>query len=508
VLYQTQMARLGTLGTSRFPPGLWLIAAILACAERGAAAPAQGDQAAAAAAPSAAASAAAPGAGAGPSVVHVVQEGETLWDIARAYGASVDAILQASGMGSKNERRLSKGTRLTIPGATKTVDVLLAKQRAAQPQELPPLRDGAYHRLQRGETVWDVARMYDVSFARLMERNKLTDDGVAKLQIGHALIVPGIKQSDVKDGAGAKKAARGFTHEILPGETVWDIARRYRVSVAEIMSANRMSAEQVSNVRDGTRIFLPGVEDDGKGRGQRRKSGRELRAERVARGLGLGTLRTAAALLHGRIEARWIRAASEAGRFNGTLRWPVAEGWFVRGYGSGAGGYHKAMDIAGKIGWNVRAAAPGIVGYSGDQVPGFGNMVMIVHPGGWVTLYAHNSVNFVAAGERVDRGTVIAEVGSTGRSQGPHVHFELIHRNHNCDPAPLFRPGVRKRTGALMRYDYTSWKSPDKRPGPVRCARRQKHPQTQWVIHENPTRDVSPEAEHAPETAAAPPEEP
>ncbi|MEZ4287710.1 MAG: M23 family metallopeptidase [Polyangiales bacterium] len=77
----------------------------------------------------------------------------------------------------------------------------------------------------------------------------------------------------------------------------------------------------------------------------------------------------------------------------------------------------------GKIGWNVRAAAPGIVGYAGDGIRGYGNTVLVIHPGGWVTMYAHNSVNFVVAGQRVDKGSILAEVGSTGISRGPHVHF-------------------------------------------------------------------------------------
>ncbi|MBK8592341.1 MAG: M23 family metallopeptidase, partial [Sandaracinaceae bacterium] len=132
-----------------------------------------------------------------------------------------------------------------------------------------------------------------------------------------------------------------------------------------------------------------------------------------------------------------------ADRFAGTLRWPVTNGRFVRGYGSGEQGYHLAVDIAGDIGWNVRAAAPGLVGYSGDGIRGYGNIVLVIHQGGWVTLYAHNSVNFVVAGERVRAGGVLAEVGSTGISRGPHVHFEFMYAGQNCDPAELFRPGLR-----------------------------------------------------------------
>jgi murein DD-endopeptidase MepM/ murein hydrolase activator NlpD len=163
----------------------------------------------------------------------------------------------------------------------------------------------------------------------------------------------------------------------------------------------------------------------------------------------------------------------------------------VRGYGSGEGGYHLAMDIMGEIGWNVRAAAPGIVGYSGDQIKGYGNVVMVIHPGGWVTMYAHNSVNFVVAGEKVPRGGILAEVGSTGISRGPHVHFELIHGGKNCDPAPLFRPGVRHRDGDLAQVDRATWKKSSRRPAEVRCAPRRRHPRSRWVINEDPEKDAA-----------------
>jgi len=190
-------------------------------------------------------------------------------------------------------------------------------------------------------------------------------------------------------------------------------------------------------------------------------------------------------LLHGQVEERWVRAAGgHAGRFPGTLRWPVTNGRFVRGFGAGEGGYHQAVDIAGDIGWNVRAAAPGIVGYSGDEIRGYGNVVLVVHPGGWVTMYAHNSVNFVVAGERVPAGAVLAELGSTGISRGPHVHFEFMYDRKNCDPATLFRPGVRHRS-RLAQIPTRTWSQPGDRPREVQCQARRRHPRSRWVIHES-----------------------
>lgn len=169
----------------------------------------------------------------------------------------------------------------------------------------------------------------------------------------------------------------------------------------------------------------------------------------------------------------------------GHLRWPVTNGWFVRGFGSGEGGYHLAVDIMGRIGWNVRAAAPGIVGYAGNEVPGFGNIVLLIHPGGWVTLYAHNSANSVVAGQMVPRGGIIGEVGSTGISRGPHVHFELIYDGKNCDPAVLFRPGIRHRDGHLTPLARADWIRPADRPERVRCHPRRRHPRSRWVVHES-----------------------
>jgi murein DD-endopeptidase MepM/ murein hydrolase activator NlpD len=195
------------------------------------------------------------------------------------------------------------------------------------------------------------------------------------------------------------------------------------------------------------------------------------RAER----LGLGTRRAAGELLAGRVSETWLRGTGDA-KPPTTLKFPVAKGWFVRGFGSGAGGYHQAMDIGGVVGSNVRAAAPGLVGYAGNELSGYGNLVILIHTGGFVTSYAHNSKNRVVAGQRVERGQVIAELGSTGRSKGPHVHFELLHGGMNCDPAGLFRPGVRRKDGSTMPVPRTSWPQSKRRPKAIACHPRKHHP--------------------------------
>ncbi|MGB3494760.1 MAG: LysM peptidoglycan-binding domain-containing protein [Elainellaceae cyanobacterium] len=109
--------------------------------------------------------------------------------------------------------------------------------------------------------------------------------------------------------------------------------------------------------------------------------------------------------------------------FNGYL-WP-ARGVFTSGYGWRWGRMHRGIDIAAPVGTPIYAAAPGVIEFSGWNSGGYGNLVDIRHPDGSKTRYAHNSRILVRSGQSVTQGQQIAEMGSTGYSTGPHVHFEI-----------------------------------------------------------------------------------
>lgn len=118
---------------------------------------------------------------------------------------------------------------------------------------------------------------------------------------------------------------------------------------------------------------------------------------------------------------------------------PVKWGWLSSGYGyrtdpfNGAQAWHSGVDFAGKEGGDVIAVAGGVVTASGERY-GYGNMVEISHGDGIVTRYAHNEKNLVAIGDVVKKGEAIALMGSTGRSTGPHVHFEVLRHGKTIDP--------------------------------------------------------------------------
>jgi murein DD-endopeptidase MepM/ murein hydrolase activator NlpD len=117
------------------------------------------------------------------------------------------------------------------------------------------------------------------------------------------------------------------------------------------------------------------------------------------------------------------------------LAWPLA-GPVTSTYGQRGRRHHDGIDIGARPGTGVRAAANGAVVYVGS-LRGYGRMIIILHDGGFATVYAHNARQQVRAGARVRRGDVIATVGRTGRTTGPNLHFEVRRDNVAYDPLAL-----------------------------------------------------------------------
>lgn len=128
---------------------------------------------------------------------------------------------------------------------------------------------------------------------------------------------------------------------------------------------------------------------------------------------------------------------------------PVSRGYISSGFGrridpfTGKLAWHQGIDFStGESGEDVFAVAAGVVAYAGDK-PGFGKMVQIDHGNGFQTLYAHDQKILVKVGDVVKKGQVIALSGSTGRSSGPHVHFEVHKNGRVVDPASYIHNTIR-----------------------------------------------------------------
>jgi murein DD-endopeptidase MepM/ murein hydrolase activator NlpD len=116
-------------------------------------------------------------------------------------------------------------------------------------------------------------------------------------------------------------------------------------------------------------------------------------------------------------------------------------GSVLAGYGSGPDGMHNdGINIAAPRGAPIEAVDAGVVAYAGNELRGYGNLLLVKHPNGWISAYAHCDQMLVKRGDKVARGQVIARVGSTGNVNEPQLHFELRHGNHAVDPREFLAP--------------------------------------------------------------------
>lgn len=128
------------------------------------------------------------------------------------------------------------------------------------------------------------------------------------------------------------------------------------------------------------------------------------------------------------------KATPELKRSGKHFSWPV-EGKIISGFGKKKLGLkNDGINIAAKFQTPVQASEDGVVAYAGNEIRGFGNMILIKHAEKWTTTYAHNDILLVAKGDTVKRGQTIAKSGNTGHVDTPQVHFELRHQAKPVDP--------------------------------------------------------------------------
>ncbi len=229
-----------------------------------------------------------------------------------------------------------------------------------------------------GDNLWDLSQTYQVELKTLMRINKLDQNSV--LRVGQRLEIPG---------------GQVRVHIIRPGETLWDIARNYNVDLNELQRLN--SNKQACNLKIGDPIKLP----------------------------------------HNSAQVAFSESVKPSRSIVSRFVWPI-RGTITSKYGWRSSGFHHGLDIAGDLGDPVQAAAGGVVSFTG-YISLYGNTVIIDHPNGKQTLYAHLNETKIKSGDRVARGAIIATVGSTGRSTGPHLHFEIKQGDTREDPLVYLR---------------------------------------------------------------------
>lgn len=213
----------------------------------------------------------------------------------------------------------------------------------------------------------------------------------------------------------SKKPAElsGIWHELQRGERLDKLARRYDVPLQDIEEINGL--ERWEKLDPGRKIFIPGA----------------------ARASGDGNNGSGGTAAAGKGAAPPATMQAEPPRRAGAFIFPVPSGKISSRFGLRGKRRHEGIDIAAPAGTAVLAASAGKVIYAGAGVRGYGNLILIRHQGGMVTVYAHNRRNLVKEGEEVGQGQVIAEVGHTGRASGDHLHFEVRRGDTPADPSGI-----------------------------------------------------------------------
>jgi murein DD-endopeptidase MepM/ murein hydrolase activator NlpD len=305
----------------------------------------------------------------------IVGSSDTLETLSRRYNVSSAAILQANGY--KGPRALSPGQQLIIPRSTPAVAAAPAPAAPViKPVAAAPVTGPAgVHFVNHGDTLMSIAHRNHVPVADLAKANGL--DSKAKLKLGMKITVPGARSAAVSAPAAAPAA----------------VAAAPVAAVAPVPATKMAAAEPAQKARLAQATTTP----------------EEAAPEQP------------------------VKAADATGALP-TFRWPV-RGRVITTYGAKTNGkQNDGINVAVPEGTPVKAAEDGVVAYSGNELKGYGNLILVRHSNGYVTAYAHASELMVKRGETIKRGQIIAKSGQSGEVGSPQLHFEIRKGSSPVDP--------------------------------------------------------------------------
>jgi len=362
----------------------------------------------------------------GQAGLHTVRPGDTLSEIAAAYRVPMRRLAEANDLAPPYVLRV--GQRLRIPVQRR-------------------------YTVRKGDTVYRIARRYQVPIRAIIDANDLEPPYL--LRVDQTLSIPVPRK-----------------HVVNKGDTLYGISRGYNVDLSELARLNGLSppytitpGQQLlipaSGGRGATQVARTGGEaasvDKGEGASASRatdsRSGVSTDSDRPGEASTSGEVRQSdQAARPGSTERQVVdvpkppvRPASlgrppprdiptPPARAGGRFAWPV-QGEIVAGFGPQDDGLHNdGINIAAPRGTAIRAAENGVVAYVGNELRGFGNLLLIKHADDWITAYAHCERIRVQRGARVQRGQTVAEVGSSGGVARPQLHFEIRRGSKAVDP--------------------------------------------------------------------------
>jgi murein DD-endopeptidase MepM/ murein hydrolase activator NlpD len=353
-----------------------------------------------------------------------VRPGDTLYSLSRRHNVSVNEMMAANGLSSPN---LKPGQQLHLPSGTRASHATETARpprenyetvsQAPEPAVEAPSDWTGSSTVRPGDSLYAVARQNNVKLAELQRYNGISD--VRKVKPGTVLKVPGhggsVAEKTVAEAPYTPPAYEPPAKE-TPSPAVAETPAPTPGAVKLGEVTNSQATSQPSTPQQPTMLNggpPPAAPEQN---------------ERVAKAETPGAATDAVS----------PSGSQNAGSVAGSrLRWPVA-GKVISGFGPRPDGTHNdGVNLAAPMGTDIHAAEGGVVAYAGDELKGYGNLVLIRHDNGWVTAYAHADEILVKRGDRIKRGQVIAKAGRTGQVDQPQVHFELRQGQKPVDPTPF-----------------------------------------------------------------------
>ena len=292
-----------------------------------------------------------------------------------------------------------------------------------------------------GDTLYSLSRRYQVSVPDIKSTNRLSGNNI---RVGQVLRIP---------GAGD---ASGNIYKVQSGDTIYSIAKNFGVSHTQLSEHNRIS--RPDRLRIGQIIKLPdGARSSSVVADKARYTGPTVKSV-TTRHIPVDSTRNrrdntrVASLQRDRIPtssrnsnqalprqkntkvASVGKISKPVARSNTKFRWPV-NGRIISKFGPKSSGSHNdGINLAVPMGTSVKAAENGVVAYAGNELKGYGNLILVRHSDNWVSAYAHNRDLLVKRGDKVKRGQIIAKAGKSGTVNQPQVHFELRKGSRPVDP--------------------------------------------------------------------------
>lgn len=305
--------------------------------------------------------------------------------------------------------------------------------------------------VQRGQTLSGIAHAYHLPMSTLAEANRLSPP--YRILVGQALIIP----AGSEPGSSGPMVAMGESMPARPPE--YGPSSTYSPPPAAIplvpSTAAPVQTVPLDNPASRTLTkpasITPPIASPGPGSGESASATVSPSNPTSAGGMPVPSFTPPSSVAPGSEHnsvpssgAAGTTAAAEAPapatHGDETFLWPV-RGRVLESFGTGPDGTHNdGINIAAARGAAIEATDSGVVAYSGNELRGYGNLILVKHPNGWISAYAHCDLILVKTGQKVIRGQVIARVGATGNVSGPQLHFELRRGKKPVDPREYLPP--------------------------------------------------------------------